>query len=314
MEKPAQFRLKASELMPLSVKSDFSGVMRALGHFGAMAIAGTALWNSIGTCWAIPLTAITGYLIAFLFTTEHEMAHQTAFKTRTLNYICGHFAGFAILLPYEYYRAYHWDHHRYTQDPAKDPELAVPLPTTRFGLVFFWSGIPTWIDRVRMLLVHGVKGKVTKPWVPENKRGLIAREARFYLLGYLTIIVVSIATRSPAALLLWVVPVVVGQWFLRPYLLAEHTGCEHGPNMLANTRTTYTNALIRFFAWNMPYHVEHHAYPVVPFHALPKLNAILATHITNTEKGYPASTVSVLRYIKHEIRGEPVSRPQPTDS
>jgi fatty acid desaturase len=31
-------------------------------------------------------------------------------------------------------------------------------------------------------------------------------------------------------------------------------------------------------AWNMPYHVEHHAY-LDPFHALPKLNRIVDDQI-----------------------------------
>ena len=37
-----------------------------------------------------------------------------------------------------------------------------------------------------------------------------------------------------------------------------------------NTRTTYTGAVVKWVAWNMPYHVEHHAYPSIPFHALPR--------------------------------------------
>ena len=40
--------------------------------------------------------------------------------------------------------------------------------------------------------------------------------------------------------------------------------------MLENSRTTYTNALVRFLAWNMPFHAEHHAWPSIPFHALPR--------------------------------------------
>ena len=43
----------------------------------------------------------------------------------------GHLSAFAIVLPYEYYCLFHWDHHRYTQDPEKDPELIVgPMPTS----------------------------------------------------------------------------------------------------------------------------------------------------------------------------------------
>ena len=58
--------------------------------------------------------------------------------------------------------------------------------------------------------------------------------------------------------------------------------------MLENTRTTYTNRLIRFLAWNMPYHIEHHVYPSVPFHALPRLNQHIADRLKTTAPGYLA--------------------------
>lgn len=239
-----------------------------------------------------------GYLLAFLFNALHETAHQTAFRTRALNYLLGHLAGFIILLPYEYYRAFHWDHHRYTQDPNRDPELTVPPPATTRALGWYVLGPPVWIGRIRMLLMHGLAGRVGETWVAADKRRLIVVEARCYLLSYAAIASVSLAATSWSALWLWLLPLMLGQWFLRPYLLAEHTGCAHTPDMLENTRTTYTNAFVHFFAWNMPYHAEHHAYPAVPFHALPQLNALLAAHIVHTEPGYVASARAVLRHVQ----------------
>ena len=32
------------------------------------------------------------------------------------------------------------------------------------------------------------------------------------------------------------------------------------------------NFVNRYFYWNMNYHVEHHMYPLVPYHALPRLH------------------------------------------
>ena len=297
VRKPSTFRVDAKELKALAVRSDAAAARRAVGHLGAIGLGGFALWHALGTVWAVPLTLLQGYFVAFLFNMVHETAHQTAFRTRTLNYLLGHFAGFAVFLPYEYYRAYHWQHHRHTQDLDKDPELAMPLPRSRSAIAWYGTGMPIWLGRARLLWRHGVLGRVTVPWVPPEKRGLIVREARAYLLGYAVVAAASVATGSFAALWLWVVPLMVGQLFLRPYLLAEHTGCAHSPDMLANTRTTYTNAFVHFFAWNMPFHVEHHAYPAVPFHALPKLNMLLASHITNSERGYPAATAVVLRHL-----------------
>ena len=269
-----------------------------------------ALWAVLGSVWAVPLTLLLGYALAFLFNALHETAHQTAFRRRAWNYLVGHLAGFVVLLPYEYYRSFHWDHHRYTQDPGKDPELAVPPPATTRALAWYVLGPPVWIGRIRMLLVHGLAGRVDEPWVAADKRRLIVVEARCYLLGYGAIAAVSLVAGSWAALWLWLLPLMLGQWFMRPYLLAEHTGCANTPNMLENTRTTYTNAFVHFFAWNMPYHAEHHAYPAVPFHALPRLNALLASHIVHSEQGYLASARTVLRHVQ-EGRAEAEHRVNP---
>ena len=111
---------------------------------------------------------------------------------------------------------------------------------------------------------------------------------------------------SPAALLLWIVPYLVGQAFLRPYLLAEHTACAFTRDCLDNTRTTLTLSLVRLFAWNMPYHAEHHAYPAVPFHALPRLHERVRGEIANLEPGYVAATVKVNRYLL-DRRAAPLS-------
>ena len=305
------FRLRADELKPLLVRRNGPAALQACGHLGAIALTGVALWYALGTSWAVPLTVLLGYFLAFLFNAEHEAAHQTPFRTRALNHILGHFAALVVLLPYEYYRAFHWDHHRFTQDAERDPELARTLPTSYWSLAWIVSGIPTWRDRVRLLFKHGVLGHVDEPWVPVEKRALIVREARCYLAVYAVVAVVSALSHSLAAVWLWLLPVAVGHLFLRPYLLAEHTGCSDGANMLENTRTTYTNAFVRFFAWNMPFHAEHHAYPAVPFHALPKLNVLLAAHIVHSERGYHASAAAVLRKVAVDRRARS-SRQVPT--
>lgn len=297
------FRLKAQELMPLSVRSNGPAMARAAGHFGAIFLVAIALAQTLGSWVAFPLTALLGYLVAFLFTLEHEAAHQTAFKTRAWNYALGHVAGFITFLPYEYYRAYHWDHHRYTQDPEKDPELSVPLPTSRLGFIWLCLGAPIWWVRLRLLFMHALLGRVTAPWVTGEKSPQIVREARLYVVGYTVVAAMAVAMSSLFAVWLWIVPLMVGQLFLRPYLLAEHTGCAHNANILENTRTTYTNRFVHFFAWNMPFHVAHHAYPAVPFHALPELNKLLAAHTRHSENGYPASARAVVRHLAHKRIG-----------
>jgi fatty acid desaturase len=65
-------------------------------------------------------------------------------------------------------------------------------------------------------------------------------------------------------------------------------------DMFLNTRTTFTTALVRFLAWNMPYHTEHHVFPQVPFHRLPDLHARMRAHLRVTADGYAAFTKDYL--------------------
>ena len=78
----------------------------------------------------------------------------------------------------------------------------------------------------------------------------------------------------------------LGQPFLRLYLLAEHGRCATVANMLENTRTTLTNRAVRWIAWNMPYHTEHHVWPTVPFHRLPELHRLMRPHLAEVSPGY----------------------------
>ncbi|UPJ43069.1 fatty acid desaturase [Bradyrhizobium sp. 40] len=286
--------LAPAMLRELSVRSNLRGAVQSLGHYGVILLVGGLIWmvaSRHGVLWALPLMAVQGYLVAFLFMAVHETAHKTAFKSRGLNLVVGYLSGFIIGLPYEYYCLFHWDHHRYTQDPDKDPELIVGVkPTSDTQLAIAYSGLLQVAGRLRLMLDHAVTGKVVVPWIPENRRTIIVTEARAYVALYALLLVLSLWFSSALLLWVWIVPLNIGQFFLRPYLYAEHTGCERTRSAFQNTRTTYTGAIVKWVAWNMPYHVEHHAYPTIPFHALPKLNGIVDGEIVHRGRGYIRTT------------------------
>ena len=58
------------------------------------------------------------------------------------------------------------------------------------------------------------------------------------------------------------------------YGLTQHAGlAENVLDHRLNCRTVYMNPVNRYLYWNMNYHVEHHMFPLVPYHALPRLHA-----------------------------------------
>ena len=241
-------------------RSDRSALLRTVWHFGVLVVTGSLLWRLRSTPWVLPLLVAHGYVLAFVFCALHETAHRTAFRTRWLNVAVGTLAGLLTVWPYRNYRVYHWEHHRYTQDPERDPELFFAKPASWPAYLFVLTGVPNALRRVGDIL-RLAAGRADRPWMaPAERRPLIV-EARVYLGVYVALAIASVLAGSWTALLVWIAPWVTGQVFLRPYLLAEPTGCASTRDCLENTRTTLTLTLVRLFAWNMPYHAEHHAYP-----------------------------------------------------
>ena len=67
-----------------------------------------------------------------------------------------------------------------------------------------------------------------------------------------------------------------GAWLMVVYSMTQHAGlAENVLDHRLNCRTVYMNPINRFLYWNMNYHIEHHMYPLVPFHALPALHEMV---------------------------------------
>ncbi len=270
----------------LTTPSDRAGLLHLAGHAGAIALVGALIVHG---WWA--LIPVQGVLIVFLFTLEHEATHKTPFASLRLNEWVGRVCGFLLLLPFDWFRSFHLAHHRWTNLDGQDPELAGGKPETLRAWVWHVSGLPYWIAALR--LIPGLAlGRVLAPYLAEAALPRMAYEARSMLVGYGLVLGSLLVT--PLLFWVWIVPVLVGQPALRLYLLAEHGDCPRVANMFANTRTTFATAAMRFLAWNMPFHTEHHVYPQVPFHKLPRLHKAMREHLEVTADGYVAFTKEYL--------------------
>jgi len=272
-------------LRQLTQKSDVKGLVQLVAHLGFLFLTGTAVTQSQQSNWLIPALVTHGIVLIFVFAPLHETIHYTAFKSKWLNNIVAAVLGFILFLPYQYFRSYHYVHHRHTQDPEKDPELIDKKAFTKSGRMLYLSGIPTWRWHLSMLWQHA-RGRVKEPYIEERSHNTIVNEARVHLGLYLLLFLGSLFSTNATLFWLWILPVLIGQPFLRLYLMAEHSQCDLTDYMLENSRTTYTNPLVNFLAWNMPYHAEHHYLAAVPFHALPKLHAYTGQSVKYLGDGY----------------------------
>ena len=269
----------------LTARSDAAGLRHLVLHLGLILVCGAAIAAGVPGWWL--LLPVQGVLIVFLFTLEHEATHQTPFARPWLNAVVGHLSGFLLILPFLWFRYFHLAHHRWTNIEGKDPELEGGKPETAAAWVWHVSGIPYWLSGLRLLAGLAL-GRTRAPYLPEAALPRMRREAWVMLGGYGVVALSFLWTQ--AALWVWLVPILLGQPVLRLYLLAEHGDCPRVADMFLNTRTTFTNRVVRFLAWNMPYHVEHHVAPTVPFHRLPDLHARMRAHLAVTAEGYAVFT------------------------
>ena len=274
--------ISQTALQDLVEKSDLAGGSALLLHLGALILccAGAVMLPGIpGTiCWMA-----YAVLLVFLFCPLHEVIHETAFASSRLNRLVGFSLGLVLLLPPGYFRGFHMAHHRYTQLPARDPELLVPKPATCLQYLRHISGIPYWISQARAIARYA-RGHVDA-FMPASRHGALVLEARAYMAVYTAVLMVSVVTENAALWWYWALPVLAAQPALRLFLLAEHTGCPEVRGMFDNTRTTLTNPLMRRLCWNMNFHTEHHAYAGIPFHRLPEAHALLRTRPTTCRPG-----------------------------
>jgi len=262
--------LEPSELRDLNTKSDLRGWAQMLSHVGAIAVFAVLHALAMGTFWVIATGFCLGVLLNFLYAGQHELSHGTVFATRRLNVIWGRMIGFVTIFPRDFDQVMHFAHHKWTQDWERDGEL-VREPYRLTTYLLWLSGVTYWRNRV-FGVVRRARGVIVEPFIRADEEAKIIRESRIHLALYILVIGGSLAVGSWAWATFWIIPMLLTKPVHQLQNTIEHLGLSHEDNILENTRSTRTNALIRWLCWQMPYHTAHHIFPSVPFWKLKKLN------------------------------------------
>jgi fatty acid desaturase len=75
------------------------------------------------------------------------------------------------------------------------------------------------------------------------------------------------------------------------------------------------NPVLRFIYWNMNYHVEHHMFPMVPYHRLPELHEEMKAYCPPPYESVVSAYREIIPAILRQVR-EPdwsIQRPIPRD-
>jgi fatty acid desaturase len=129
----------------------------------------------------------------------------------------------------------------------------------------------------------------------------MVREARWHLAGYALIAAVSVLGHSWLALEVWLLPMLLLKPVHQLQNTIEHLGLPHIDTITSNTRSTRTNAVMRWMGWNMQYHTAHHAFPGVPCYRLPALHRdiFVARNSVPPTMSYLGFQLAVLKAFRH---------------
>lgn len=284
-------------LRELAQRSDLRGAAQALSHFGAIGLTGWLLWSTWGTWAAVPVFIVHGVLINFLYAGQHELSHGTVFATKWVNEWLGRLIGFLMIFPRDFDQIQHFAHHQHTSDWEKDGELARE-PYTLTSYLLWVSGVTYWTTRIQRV-VRFARGIVIEPYIRPDQHARVIREGRWHLALYAALAAGSVAAGTWALVILWIAPMFAMKWVHQLQNTIEHLGLEHSDDILTNTRSTATNAVMRWMCWQMQYHTAHHMFPSVPFWKLRDLNADIEAGIGGAphRMGYVEFQIQVIRKL-----------------
>lgn len=266
-------RKRMKELMR---RSDAPAIRDTVIWLGAMVVSGGLGFLLWGNWFAVPFFLVYGVLYGSASDARwHECGHGTAFRTRWMNDAVYRLASFMIMKDPTVWRWSHTRHHTDTLVVGRDPEIVAMRPARLARIIANLFGLVDVPIAIRDMFLH-TSGRLTvseRTFIPESEQTKVFRTARIWLAIYGATVGACLLTGSILPVMFIGGPRLYGASMLYIYSLTQHAGL--GENVLdhrLNTRTVYMNRINRFLYCNMNYHVEHHMFPMVPFHRLPDLH------------------------------------------
>lgn len=296
------------EMKALMKRTNEPALRDTLILFGLMiayAAGGIALWPS---WWSAPFWLSYGVLYGSAMDSRwHECGHGTPFKTGWMNDVVYQIASFCMVRNPVTWRWSHARHHTDTIIVGRDPEIVAMRPPALFHIAMNFFGIfDAFKGWSRMLLnAFGRLDPEEATYVPETEHHKIIRVARIWTAIYAATIALTFAMHSILPLMVIGLPRFYGAWHHVMTGVLQHAGlAENVLDHRLNSRTVYMNPISRFIYWNMNYHVEHHMYPMVPYHRLPELHEMIRDDLPTPNSSIWQAYKEALPVLKRQLAYE----------
>lgn len=305
----------ASELKPLLSPKVFAPARSRLLwlplHLLVIAAAGAAIVSGV-VAWplSIALSLVIGASFAGLTFVGHETLHGALVRGKTLRRIIGYVCFFPFAVSPRLWEAWHNRvHHGNTNRAGADPDAYPTLEqyessdATRHGTDWVAPGR----NRLAGLfsVFFGFSVHSTHVLVTARKSGMLSRSQQRLALAESAVswtfwLALALAIGPVAFLLVFGVPMLVGNFIIMSLILTNHSLSPHTEvnDPLVNSLSVTGPRLIEWLTLGFGYHVEHHLFPAMSarharelrghllrrwperYQSLPYFEALLALHRT----------------------------------
>ena len=262
------------KLRGLMKRNDVHGLAFFLAWLGLVCCSGYLVFISESAWALVPAMAVHGAILSFSYAASHECAHGTAFKTRWLNELVFWITS-VIFIEEPLYRRYsHTSHHTHTWFNGKDAQKIYGNPLSWWTSISQTSGLAMPIVSLWTLgrVAIGRVNEVEREFTPASEIRKMIINARWMLSIYSGLVLWAVLLQTTTPFVYFFIPRVLGGWLVNRYINTQHMCMDEDvEDHRYSSNTIRCGPLGRLLYWNMNYHVEHHIFPTVPFHALAKL-------------------------------------------
>jgi fatty acid desaturase len=248
--------------------------------------------GSLPTATFVPLAALGVLLVAAMqhriSGLAHEASHYVLFKHPLANELVSDLLlMFPIVAMTQKYRAAHFGHHRFVNDPLRDPDLirlnhpvpqVFPMGKARFWFQYVVKAL--WPPTILAYLFGRAKAaNLGDPAGAPLKCVYRTRVARCLRGAYwLTAFgAVNVLHAWPIFLMFWVLPLLTAYPLLMQLREIAHHANAPDDGDLTNSRVFRVNPALAFavFPYGQAFHLTHHLFAMVPHYRVAEADRIL---------------------------------------
>lgn len=232
--------------------------------FAAFSASCFAALTNIWPYWAAMI--LNAYIFLMLFMGVHEALHQSICgenrRLRWLNDLIGWLCGMVTLIPYRGYDIMHMVHHRYTNDPARDPDYWCSGRTVPMLFVRFFTLTPHYVYMMMRLGFHRDPDHKWRYWV----------SVTHHAVAWGSLIVGIRGGWAYEQFMLWIGPTILNvaliafsfNWLPHRPHLSQERYLDSSVFLLPKPVHWIVTRLDMF----QNYHLIHHLFPRIPFYRL----------------------------------------------